>query len=154
MMEIILKNKKTVLVNNRDYKKLIKHKWKYCFTQGKEYVYTYSEGKRISMHRYLLNPNADQEVDHVNGNGLDNRKKNLRRCSHSQNMMNRKINKNNKSGYKGVCYRARINLYYAYISVNSKTINLGHYKKIKDAALAYNTAAQKFYGKFASINTL
>ena len=88
------------------------------------------------------------EIDHKDGDGLNNRWLNLRECTHSQNMGNRRVNKNNKLGVKGV-YRRPNGRYCAQISIYGKKTHLGYYNTVKDAAHAYRKAAKKQFGKFA-----
>jgi len=87
-------------------------------------------------------------VDHINGDGTDNRISNLREATHSQNQHNRKKSKNNTSGYKGVSRNNRGWL--AQIMLNGKTRCLGTYSTPEDAATAYNTAAKTMHGEFAN----
>jgi hypothetical protein len=93
-------------------------------------------------------------VDHINRNTLDNRKSNLRICSHSENRCNTGPNKTNQTGYKGVSYCKRDNKYFAMIKKDGKSFCVGEYKDPKDAAIAYNLAAKNLHGEFAYLNTL
>jgi hypothetical protein len=105
------------------------------------------------MHRQIANPPDGKEVDHINGVTLDNRRENLRVCSHSQNMHNRRLRqKNNKSGYKGVHWLARTKRWVAEIRVNGKSRHLGYFTEKTDAARAYDTAAAECFGEFAHLN--
>ena len=90
------------------------------------------------------------QVDHIDHNGLNNQKYNLRNCTFTQNRMNRIRNKNNTSNYKGVTHDD--GYIYAQINANGKHIRLGSFKTEKDAALAYDKAAQKYHGEFAYLN--
>jgi hypothetical protein len=94
--------------------------------------------------------NSGIYVDHINRNGLDCRKENLRIATNSQNNMNRGMFKNNTSGYRGVHRKG--NMWRAMIYVSGKQIRLGTFKNIKDAASAYNAAAIQYHGEFASLN--
>jgi hypothetical protein len=104
------------------------------------------------LHR-LLYPDADR-VDHINGDGLDNRRANTRACTHAQNNMNKGIGKNNTSGYKGVIWNARLNKWVAQIGYKYRGYNLGLFVCKHDAAAAYNKAATEFFGEFAKLNTI
>lgn len=110
--------------------------------------------KRISIHRLLTNAPKGLDVDHINGNSLDNRMSNLRVCVHSKNTKNRKINKDNKSGYKGVVADSAVvgKPWRATIKNGGKTHYLGRYQFIEDAAKAYDSAAIKYFGEFARLN--
>ena len=101
----------------------------------------------ISMHRLLMGF-PRKEVDHIDGNGLNNcRSTNLRLATKSQNQRNRRPNKNTATGFKGVSSGC-----HAYIRNNGKRQNLGTFKSNKLAAKAYNAAAKKLFGKFAKLN--
>lgn len=92
--------------------------------------------------------------DHINGDTLDNRKQNLREATISQNNMNKGNQRNNTSGYKGVCWNIVHNKFYAYITLNRKRISLGYFKCAKQAAQAYNEDAVKLHGDFAKLNRI
>jgi HNH endonuclease len=102
---------------------------------------------KISMHRFLMNTPVDKVTDHINGNGLDNRKSNLRICTISENTINSKKSINKSSKYKGVSF---INPWRAYIGRKI----LGHFKTEKEAAEAYNKAAKELYFDFARLNII
>ncbi len=92
-------------------------------------------------------------VDHINGNSLDNRKSNLRLCSRQENTRNNKGHGKNK--YKGVDRdKRRKSLYFACITVRGLKLYLGSFDNEKDAALAYNKAATKYFGEFAKLNVI
>src|SRR5258705_8794450 len=106
----------------------------------------------VRMHRFLCNCRATREqVDHINGNTLDNRRNNLRKCSQEQNAKNRRTLIETMSGFKGVCSikrsgRARIGI------GSKKRITIGFFATAKDAAKAYDEAAKKYHGEFANLN--
>lgn len=104
-----------------------------------------------SLHRLIAGCSSDQVVDHINCNGLDNRRSNLRVCSHSQNMQNRKIHSNNQSGFKGVYFdpAAHCLPWRAQIRANGKKHNLGRFSSAVAAHQAYLKAAEKLHGEFA-----
>jgi AP2 domain-containing protein/HNH endonuclease len=108
----------------------------------------------VPLHRLIMNAPADKEVDHINGDTLDNRRCNLRICSHKENLRNQKLPKNSKSGYKGVTWYKRIKKWRSHIRLNKKQIHLGYFDDIKLAANAYNEAAIKYFGEFAKLNDL
>jgi hypothetical protein len=89
------------------------------------------------------------QVDHINGNGLDNRKENLRICSHSENQWNRTKYKNNKSGYKGVFFHSKTGHWEAGIRINGKREYLGVFNTPQEASLAYSRKAIELHGEFA-----
>jgi hypothetical protein len=108
--------------------------------------------KVVYMHRELMCAQKGQEVDHINGNRLDNRRENLRLATRSQNAKNVGKKPSNKSGFKGVHKHGRNNSWVAQISVENKMIHLGSFKTPEEAALAYNAAAQRLHGEFANFN--
>jgi hypothetical protein len=148
--------KHIVLIDDLDYNlikdfKLSVAKRKYTF-----YV-TVSFGKiskQKLLHRYLLNlNNRNQMVDHVNGNGLDNRRENLRIFKNNQNTRNAGKHKTNSSSkYKGVSWCNTRNKWEANIKVNYKKKFLGYFESEIEAAKKYNIAAIKYFGEFARIN--
>lgn len=106
---------------------------------------------RVLMHRLLMQPRAGESIDHINGNGLDNRRKNLRRCSCALNAANRvKTRLPCTSRFKGVNRRPN-GTYRAYISQGGFKC-LGTYRTEDDAARAYDRAARERFGEFARVN--
>ena len=106
----------------------------------------------IKMECEIMEIGKDLECDHINHNGMDNRKTNLRVCNHQQNMCNKRKSPNKISKYKGVCWHKEASKWRAYISYDGKYHHLGFYKKEEDAAKAYDLAAQEHYGKYACLN--
>jgi hypothetical protein len=109
------------------------------------------------MHRFLLLPERGVLVDHINGDGLDNRRMNLRLANHSQNAANRCKPQRSRSTsrYKGVFFEAsgkRKKRWRALIKVDGQTIHLGSYSEEIEAAVAYDIAAKKHFGEFAKLN--
>ena len=117
------------------------------------YVGIYAEGKSWLLHRYLLRPEIGMHVDHINGNRLDNRRENLRVCTHSQNHMN-KSSCRGRSKYKGAYWWPQKGKWKSSIKVNGKDKYLGLFLTEEDAAKAYNQAALKHYGEFARLNNV
>lgn len=89
-------------------------------------------------------------IDHINGIPSDNRISNLRKASHGQNMQNRKIHKNNKSGYKGVYWHKQCQKWCANIRLNGKHIHLGLYESAEEAHQVYLNKAEELFGEFSS----
>lgn len=106
----------------------------------------------IRMHRLILGFPNTPDIDHWNGNGLDNRRSNLRAATHSQNMMNRPAPITNTSGYKGVSWHRKAGKWMAMIWDRNKQIYLGLYVDPVEAALAYDAAAIRLHGEFAYLN--
>jgi hypothetical protein len=164
MKEIVVNSKKfgklTILVDDEDYEKAMKYKWSATY-DGCNYYFIHklydSNWKCIGykkLHRYLLDVSDPKiEVDHINGNTLDNRRSsNLRICVHKNNGKNRSRSKNNTSGYKGVIWRKDNKKWRASITSNGKKYSLGNFIDKKDAARAYNEAAKQLHGEYAQLN--
>ena len=152
-MRIIgLKNsKETALVDEADFPKLGGLNW-FLLPARTKYAYRVENGKTIYMHREILRAQKNELVDHANGDGLDNRRENLRLCSHSQNMQNRKMGKNNTSGYRGVHFVAQRGKWRVQIRIGGKRIYLGDFHDKIKAAEKYNSAAQTLFKGFARLN--
>ena len=104
------------------------------------------------MHRVIMDAPKGMHVDHINGNGLDNRRENLRLCTNSQNHMNRKTHRDSSSKYKGVSWNKRNSKWQAYIGSGIKRKNLGYFASESDAAKAYDIKAKECFGEFARLN--
>lgn len=153
-----LNNEEFALIDEDDYKLVSEFKWfvdikgKQKYAKCKKYIgrvsgkYIY---KRLYLHRLIMNPPKGMDVDHINGNGLDNRRCNLRICTRSQNIRNA-IGKKGTSQYKGVC-RHR-NSWLASITKDYKQIHIGHYSTEIEAAKAYDKKAKELFGEFAKFN--
>lgn len=107
-----------------------------------------------TLHRLVTNAPKNMSVDHINHIGYDNRKKNLRIVTQSQNIMNKSISKNNTSGTPGVCYRQREKKWLAYITVNRKNIYLGIFENKEDAIKARKEAEEKYFGEYSYENSM
>jgi len=107
----------------------------------------------IAAHQQVVGI-ASPQVDHINHNGLDNRRSNLRPCTHDQNVRNARKRSDNTSGFKGVSFNKKREKWQAYIGggSRSKKIHLGMFLTPEDAARAYDDAAHKSFGEFAWLN--
>ena len=150
---------KVTIVDEDDYDHLNKIRWQ-TRVQGENLFYAQAyKGKGETpkvMHRVIMGLKMGDklDVDHMNHDGLDNRKRNLRTCTRSQNNMNRLPQQGGASKYKGVVYHKGVAKWWARIKINRKTISLGLYNKESLAALAYNNAALKYFGEFAYLNVI
>lgn len=159
MKQIPLTQGKFALVDDEDYDFVMSY-GKWGIEKRKNTIYATRKilidgrMKRVYMHSIVMKSNGAQ-VDHKFGDGLDNRKENLRICTHAQNQMNRGIPSNNKSGFKGVCWHKNMKKWVAYIKVNNKNINIGSFNDKIEAAKAYNVAAIKYHGEsFTKLNQI
>lgn len=108
--------------------------------------------EHIILHRLIMEAPKGMQVDHINGDSLDNRKSNLRLCTDSQNKGNRGLNSNNTSGYMGVCkYKDR---WKVQVCHENKTYYLGLFDDKDEAARAYNKKKLELFGEFARINNV
>jgi len=155
MKEIALTQGKVALVDDEDFERVSQFKW-FAHTDGTNWYALRKKtigGKEITirMHQYVMG--QTDEVDHRNGFGLDNQKRNLRFATTSQNQANkRKQRIPSSSKYKGVCFRKDTNKWRAYIGVNQHLLHLGSYDSEQDAAVSYNHAAMIYFGDFARLN--
>lgn len=137
-------------IDTEDIDKIKEHKW---FYNRSGYAETKIKNKILRMqHKVFGKPSAGFDTDHINQDKLDNRKLNLRFCTRSQNMANRGKASTNTSGFKGVAWNKFNNKWKAQITINYKSMHLGYYKNKIKAAIAYNEAALKYFGEFASLN--
>ncbi len=108
--------------------------------------------KHLYMHRLILDAHHDVMVDHIDGNKLNNQRRNLRICTNSENMRNKLELKANKSGHRGVCRKKGHWKWTATIKVNTKNVHLGYFAKKEEAIAARIAAEQKYFGDFAPVN--
>ena len=145
-----------ILVDDDDYEEMSKFKWTVLKRGYTFYASRHTKRGSIStsvfMHRAIMNcvHGDGKEVDHINNNGLDNRKKNLRICTRSQNMQNGGLRSTNTSGYKGVSRNK--GKWCAEICIDRKKIIIGRFDSKVMAAKAYNRAALKYFGEYARLN--
>lgn len=140
-----------VLVDDEDFEWLNKTRWNIFTKKYTSYASGTVNKKHVLMHRIIMMAEKGQEVDHIDGNGLNNQKSNLRVCTHQQNMTNRKT-KNNKK-YLGTHYY-RNKYWFSSLTHNNKSIYLGLFKTEEEAALAYNKKAIELHGEFARLNII
>lgn len=119
------------------------------FTWGKS-ANQYVECRELKtyLHRFVMNCPKELEVDHINHNGLDNRKENLRIVTHHQNKFNNPIQLNNTSGVTGVSWSKTKNKWRAYITINDKQKSLGYYTEKEDAIKARKQAEEEYFGEY------
>lgn len=161
MRKIKLTQGKWAMVDDEDYGWLSQWRWHAIKTPYTFYVVRNSpkvKGRQntIRMHRQILTPKIGQLVDHINHNGLDNRKENLRFCGHSQNQFNKRKWKNTTSKFKGVSWQRAVGKWRgrwkAQIRISYKLIYLGVFINQIEAAQAYDCAAKKYFKNRACTN--
>jgi AP2 domain/HNH endonuclease len=161
MREIPLTNSnKVALVDDEDYESVSRYKWR--LSAGVYTLYAMrtleaheNNGVRstLKMQLQLMNPPDGFQVDHKDGDGLNNqRNTNLRLATPTQNQANRGRQKRNKSGVKGVSWIKARGKWGAFICINYKRSNLGSFKTKEEAAEAYRKAAVELYGEFACLD--
>jgi hypothetical protein len=171
MREIQLTQGQFALVDDEDYDYLMQWKWYAVKCTHTWYAFRSIDcngsRRRFPMHRDILNTPKGMETDHIDHNGLNNQRSNIRICTKNENQRNKQSR--GKSRFVGVCWSVcvakrysktekRIKIYtyegkwVAHILANGKPIHLGYYEKEEDAAKAYDRAALKYHGAFANLN--
>lgn len=152
-----------IIIDESDQQIISGYNW--CSLKRKNTFYAVAEfkedgeRKHIFMHRLIMGvTNPSVYIDHKNRNGLDNRRSNLRECTHSQNMRNQIRKERSYTKYKGVYLeKGRMNRarpFIAKIAFNKKPIFLGSFATDLEAAIAYNKAAIQYHGEFARLNII
>lgn len=149
---------RVALIDDEDYELVSKYRWiaykaRTAYYARCNYV---KNGKNTStsMHRLLLGF-PDGEIDHKDFNGLNNQRANIRVCTKTENSRHKNILKRNTTGYKGVYFCKERSVYQAKIFLGKgKSKYLGSHKNAIDGAIAYNLAAQKYFGEFAHLNNI
>lgn len=111
-----------------------------------------AERKKVAMHREIMETPGHLVCDHINRNGLDNRKQNLRNCTKGENNLNQPAQRNSVSRYKGVYRRKNMKKWAACIKTKGKQKHLGYFEDEMEAAKAYDEAAKIYHGEFAKLN--
>jgi hypothetical protein len=140
------------IVDADDYENLSQYKWHVKVKRNGCYACRAEGKKKISMHRQILNAPPGMHCDHINHNGLDNRKANLRLCTPQQNSFNQRPRANSTSSYKGVFWDALKRKWRAQIKHNNRFIHIGYFECEADAAIAYDDYAIDLLGEFAWLN--
>ncbi len=149
---------KFAIVDPEDYEELARFKWFAMRSRRGLYAIRMvkaSDGsrKKIRMHRAILDVPQGKFIDHINHNGLDNRRANLRIVTNLQNSWNKRKQKGNYSSqYKGVSWSKRVGKWHTEIYCRGTKIFIGYFDDEKTAASAYNAKAQELYGDYAALN--
>lgn len=150
MKEIKLTQGKVALVDDADFERMNSVKWFASKIRHVFYAHTKvnENGKRRnqSMHKALTGYN---QTDHIDGNGLNNQRSNLRECSNSENAQNARISLRNNSGTKGVCWDPVSRKWLAQIRLNRRRYFVGRYASIDKASKAIQARRRELHGEFA-----
>jgi hypothetical protein len=152
-VEVPLTQGFVAIIDAQDADRVLSLKW--CARRTPHTVYAhrgaYHNGKRSSqtLHQFIT---GYALTDHINGNGLDNRRSNLREATISQNGHNRRRDRDSSSGYKGVSWHARSGKWQVLIRANGPQKFLGYYVTAEEAARAYDAAARELHGEYAAVN--
>jgi len=169
--------KHTIIIDTEDWDKVKEYKW--CIKGDARYTYPYAvtaidhpdggwyyytwQGKEkrqrrrttLRIHQIIMGESPKGlVVDHINHNGLDNRKDNLRFLSQQQNVYNSRSRKNSTSDYKGVSWSEERKRWRAQITSEGKHISIGRFTCEHEAALAYNKKAKELFGEYALLNEI
>jgi len=150
--EIIITRGEVTIVDDENFEELSQYKW--YLMDGFVGRTVKENGKRttIYMHRVVAEAPKGVSVYHLNGNKLDNRRENLWLEKGSARMHKRKKNMAHSSQYRGVYWAKEKKIWIAEIKVNKKHLRLGYFEDEKEAAIAYDAAACKYYGPLAQTN--
>jgi hypothetical protein len=155
MKTIPLTNNKTAIVDDQDYSELSNYKW-HCYQDPLSKIWyakrttprMNGKQKTIRMHQQIM---GRPLIDHINHNGLDNRRCNLRICTTSQNMKNNQRKILNSSGFRGVYLDKNVKTSHKWrtiIRINNKNISLGYYDTPEKASEIFNIKSKEIYGEF------
>ncbi len=150
---IPLTQRKVAIVDDADFEQIAKYNWhfsgRYAARWGKRHFH---KREKVLMHRAILKPHEGSEIDHINGNTLDNRRENLRICSHAENMHNARRRFDNTSGFKGVTWNKQHSKWQAQIQVSGSKVFIGRFNNKVEAAIAYDEKAREILGIYAKVN--
>ncbi len=141
-----------VVVDDEDYESLATHNW-YPYKSQCGIVYAVTSHS-VRMHRVIMGLHKGDKklIDHRNDNGLDNQKSNLRICTYRQNVQNKRKQKAIQSGHKGVSWNTSNKKWRSRIYANGKSVHLGLFTDVIEAAKTYDQAATRYFGEFARQN--
>ncbi len=160
MKTITLTQGQHALVDDADFESLSKFKWlaKKCRHKIGINFYAirwiYCDGKRLTvwMHRQIIGVEEKFRTDHINGDGLDNQRSNLRPATATENSRNQRKRVGTSSRYKGVSWNREKRKWHCRIGVTKQIVQLGYFEKEEAAALAYDQSAVRHFGEFALTN--
>lgn len=157
MKKIELIHGEFALVDDSDFDYLNQFNWYVFKSNNTSYavrtIYTDGKSKSRRMHRDILGNDLNRpNIDHKNGDGLDNQRLNLRFCNQSENNMNKRARVGCSSIYKGVYWKKQVSKFASTIKINGKSKHLGFFSDEVMAAVAYDAEALKLFGEFAKPN--
>lgn len=159
MKKLQLKYGYVTIVDDEDYEFLMQWKWRVAnFNKPNAIKYAdrsvWVNGKcvKVLLHRLLMQPPKGLVVDHIDGDGLNNQRANLRICTIAENSCNKRSNRASSSKYLGVCFVRKYGMWQSAIEKNGVSIHIGSFKSEMDAALAYDRRAIEIHGEFARLN--
>jgi hypothetical protein len=156
MKEIRPNNSETIFVDDENYDRLSRYRWSVLKTKWGRYAFRRVQQNNIIkyfyMHRELTDAPPFKQVDHIDGNGLNNQRKNLRLCTNQENARNSCLRSNSTSGFKGVSWARHARAWRASLMVGGKINHIGYFKNKESAARAYDRKAGEIFKEFARPN--
>lgn len=162
MKEIKLNDGHVAFVDDEDFEIVSKYNWRAyshgrgfrvlrpnCWTRNGEWISKYA-----MLHRFILKCEKGKEIDHMDGNPLNNCRSNLRICSRAENCFNKPLRKDSKTGIIGVRFNKKWNTWTTRIVIDGDRKCIGSYDNKKEAALVYNVCASFCFGSFARLNQM
>ena len=157
MKEIELANGEIAIIDEEDWLLVAQYKWRLLEKRYTKYaqanIKKNGKWRTMRMHRLIMNCPRNIQIDHIDHDGLNNRKSNLRFATNQQNNFNRK-GYDTSSKYKGVTWRTKLKKWEAQIQTKGKSKYLGYYANENDAARAYNKMAVQVFGEYAYVNAI
>lgn len=154
-MKITTASGHEIMIDDEDWDIVKEYSWRIATPSNCTYAVATpligNKNRNVLMHRLILSA-ADRMIDHIDGNGLNNHRDNLRFCSHSQNAQNSRKHYVASSRFKGVSWERDRGKWRVQITISGKQKRVGRFLTEKDAAAAYNKAAVKAFGEFARLN--
>ena len=131
---------------------MLVRKYKWSVACDKNGYYTVVTSKGLKLHTLLMNTPREMEVDHIDLDRMNNRRENLRLCTHQQNQCNKPLQKNNTSEVSGVGYYPPRHKFRARIKVCQHDVHLGYYETFDEAVMARNVGMACMFGEYGRYN--